>query len=108
MQALNCKATLSKVKLSRLCTFAVQPPLKVDDKFSKDNSLQILAGGRGKDICSMYWQYYPPGLLGVDPPLWADNKNFPSQVPDEGAFYSKMMGKLGGFILNHCSKKNKD
>ena len=79
--------------------------IKVDDKFSKDNTLQIPADWRGKDTCSIYRQYYPPGLLGVDLLLWANNKSFPSEVPDVGAFFLKIMGKFEVFILNYCSNK---
>lgn len=85
--------------LSRVCTFSVQLPFKVDNKFSKDNTLQVLPDWRGKDICSICPQYYPPGLLGAHPLLGAHNKSFASDIHDVGAFFLKIMGKLAGLLF---------
>lgn len=89
--------------LSQVCTFLVQLPFKGDDKFSKDNTLQMLADWKSKDICSICPQYYPPGLLGADPLLGANNKSFASDACDcgsiVGAFFLKIMGKFAFLLL---------
>lgn len=85
--------------LSRVCTFLVQLPFKGDDKFSKDNTLQMLADWKGKDICSICPQYYPPGLLGADPLLGANNKSFASDACDCGSIFPKDHGKVCFFII---------